>query len=547
VTCSGARGGATRRRPPLALAVAAIAATAVVLLPLGYLAVRVVEGGPDAWDVLLRDGTVDLVLRTAGLAAAVVVATILVGVPLAWLVVRTDLPGRRAWGVAAALPLVIPSYVAALALLGAFGPRGMLQRLLEGPFGVERLPSMYGFGGAVLALTLSTYPFVYLLTAASLRSLDPSLEEAARGLGHSRVQTFLRVTVPAIRPAVAAGALLVALYALSDFGAVSLMQFDSLTRAVFLQYRSLFDRTPAAVLSLVLVALTALILLGEARARSRAGAHSSARQTRPPTLLPLGRWRWPALAFCTVVVGVLLVVPVAVLVYWSARAVDVGHGLSIPWGEAVNSVSVAALAAAAITLAAVPVAVLAGRFPARWTRGLARLCFSANALPGIVVALALVFFAANFATPIYQSLALLVVAYGVRFFPEALAGVITALDRVNPRLEEAGRGLGRSGLGTFLTVTAPLMRPGMLAGATLVFLSTMKELPATLLLRPIGFDTLATEVWRFTSLASYSRAAPAALLLIAISAPLVYLVSVRGRPLADGGAGAPAGTPTPSG
>jgi iron(III) transport system permease protein len=535
VTRGAARRPGTRRRPPLALAVAGIGVTAVVLLPLGYLAVRVGSGGPDAWDVLLRDGTVELILRTALLAGAVVAATILVGVPLAWLVVRTDLPARRWWGVAAALPLVVPSYVAALALLGALGPRGMLQRLLEGPFGVERLPSMYGLAGAVFALTLSTYPFVFLLTAAALRSLDPAVEEAARGLGESRMGAFRRVTVPAIRPAVAAGALLVALYALSDFGAVSLMQYDSLTRAIFLHYRSLFDRTPAAVLALVLVALTAVILLLEARSRRRAPGPPSARHVRPPPPLALGRWRWPALAFCALTVGVFLVVPIAVLIWWWARGISLGHDVAVPWKEALRSVSVSGLAAAAMTVAAVPVALLAGRFPRLWTRGLARACFSSNALPGIVVALALVFFAANYAAPIYQTLALLVLAYGVRFFPEVLAGATTALERVSPRLEEAGRGLGRGGVRTFFAVTAPLMRPGLLAGATLAFLSTMKELPATLLLRPIGFDTLATEVWRFTSLASYSRAAPGALLLIAISAPLLYAVFRLGEPIREVG------------
>jgi iron(III) transport system permease protein len=241
----------------------------LVALPLAYLLVRALEDGGQAWDVLLSDNLAELIVDTVVLVVAVTASTLALGVTLAWLVVRTDLPWRALWGTLGALPLVIPSYVAALVLLAAFGPRGLLQRLLE-PLGVDRVPEIYGLPGAWLALTLSTYPFVFLLTASALRSLDPALEDAARGLGLNAVETFRRVTLPVLRPSIAAGALLVALYTLSDFGAVSLMQYDSLTRAIFLQYRALFDRTPAAVLALVLVAMTGVILALELRMRGRA-------------------------------------------------------------------------------------------------------------------------------------------------------------------------------------------------------------------------------------------------------------------------------------
>jgi iron(III) transport system permease protein len=515
------------RRPPLLLVLPAIAAVGAVLLPLVYLAVRAAGGGQRAWDVLTRTGTAELVLDTALLVGSVTAAAIAIGVPLAWLIVRTDLPGRRVLGVAAALPLVIPSYVAALALLGAFGPKGLLQEVLEGPFGVERLPEIYGFPGAFLALTLSTYPYVYLLTAAALRSLDPAFEEAARSLGHSPLAAFRRVTLPALRPSIGAGGLLVALYTLSDFGAVSLMQYDALTRSIYLQYRALFDRVPAASLSLVLVALTALVLVLEARSRRGAYHRSGGGSARPAERMALGRWRWPALTFSGGVVGLFLLVPVAVLVYWSARAAPLGTPLDLAWRPALNSVLAAGLAAGVAVLAVLPVAVLWQRYPAPWTRLLERISYSANALPGIVVALSLVFFAARYAGPLYQTLAVLVFAYVVRFFPQALAGVGSALQAVSPRVEEAARSLGLGPWRVIATVTVPLVRSGLGAGAALVFLSTMKELPATLLLRPIGFDTLATEVWKFTQLGSYSRAAPAALLLLVVSAPFVYVLATR--------------------
>jgi len=511
-------------RPPAALAAAGLAVVGLLTLPLVYLVLRAVTG--DAWDVLVSGNLARLIWETGVLVALVTASALAVGVPLAWLVVRTDLPGSALWGTAAALPLVVPSYVAALVLLAAFGPRGLLQRILE-PLGVERVPEIYGLPGAWLALTLSTYPFVFLLAASALRSLDPALEDAARGLGRSPFDAFRRVTLPVLRPSLGAGALLVALYVLSDFGAVSLMQYDSLTRAIFLQYRSLFDRTPAAVLALVLVVLTGLVLVLELRMRGRALARYQRTGTgaaRRSTRVALGRWRWPALAFSSLAVGFALVVPVAVLVYWAAGR---SEAVDWSWRPVVGSVGVSLAAAAVAVLATLPVAVLAVRYPSGWTTALERLSYAGNALPGIVIALALVFFAANYATPIYQTTALLVFAYVVRFFPQALAGSHSALVRVSPRLEEAARGLGRSPSAVFARVTAPLVAPGLLAGGALVFLSTMKELPATLLLRPIGFETLATEVWKYTSVASYSRAALPALVLIVVSAPIVYLLGVR--------------------
>jgi iron(III) transport system permease protein len=505
----------------LALALAATVVVALLLLPLAYLLIRVAGGGGRALDVLWDASTLDLVVNTVLLVVGVVVAAVVVAVPTAWLVTRTDLPGRRAWAVATALPLVIPSYVAAFCLLGFFGERGLLQQAL----GVERLPDPTGYWGAVAALTLSTYPYVFLLTQASLRGLDPSLEEAARGLGVTRARALARVTLPAVRPSIVLGSLLVALYVLSDFGVVSLMRYDSLTRAIYLQYRSLFDRTPAAVLALVLVGLTAIALAFELRARARGrlwrSGPGTVRAMRP---VELGRARYPALAWCAVVTGLFLVLPASVLGYWLARGIANDRELEVPWREAVHSLGASGLAAVVTLAAALPVALLVARYPSRFSRLLERLAYAGNALPGIVVALSLVFFAARYASPVYQTLALLVFAYAVRFFPQALAGLDTGLARVGPRVEEAARGLGRGPIATTWLVTVPLVRSGALAGAALVFLSAMKELPATILLRPIGFDTLATEIWSATQVGAYSQAAVPALLLVVLSAPVLWLV-----------------------
>ncbi len=515
----GGRGAA--QRPPLSLVFAAGVVVALLLLPLGYLSVRVASGGR-ALEILGEASTWHLVWNTALLAAGVVAVSVLVGVPLAWLVTRTDLPARRLWSAAGALPLVIPSYVAAFCLLGFFGERGLLGDAL----GVEQLPEIKGYWGSLAALTLATYPYVFLLTQAALRGLDPSLEEAARGLGTSGWRVFLRITAPAIRPAVGLGALLVALYTFSDFGVVSLMDYDTLTRAIYVQYKSLFDRAPAATLALLLVALTAVALVVESRTRRKGRLYRTGPGTlRPQPTIQLGRWTAPALAFCSTVVGLFLVLPAGVLGYWLARGIVNERELEIPWSGALNSLGASGLAAGVAVLAALPVAILALRYPSRSSRVLERLSYAGNALPGLVIALSLVFFAAHYASPVYQTLALLVFAYVVRFFPQGLSGVESALERVNPRYEEAARGLGRGPIQTLALVTVPLVRSGVFAGAALVFLSAMKELPATLLLRPIGFDTLATEIWGLTQVGAYSRAALPALLLIVVSAPVLYLVS----------------------
>jgi iron(III) transport system permease protein len=490
---------------------------ALAALPLAYLVVRGAGAGSDAWGVLWRPSTLELVARTLLLVAAVTAAATVLGVALAWLVVATDLPGRRVWGVAAALPLVVPSYVTALALIAALGPGGLVP-----------VPWLFGFPGAFGALTLATYPYVFLLTAAAMRRVDPALEEAARGLGHGRARAFRLVTLPVLRPSIAGGAVLVALYTLSDFGVVSLMRYDALTRAIYQQYRSLFDRTPAAILGIALVVLTVLVLLGEARGRGGGRVtRSAAGADRPAVPVPLGRARWPALGFCATIVGLALVVPVGVLAYWAQRPRGADADAADLLGWAGHSLLASGLAAAVAGVAALPVATLAVRHRARWTRALAQLTYGANALPGIVIALSLVFFATRVAEPLYQTLALLVFAYVVRFLPQALAGAEGAMARVDPQLEHAARGLGAGRVRVAARITLPLAAPGVLAGVTLVFLSAMKELPATLLLRPIGFDTLATEIWTATTVSAYSQAAVPALLLIVLSAPVVYLLQVR--------------------
>lgn len=500
--------------------------TALVLLPILYLVVRAAEADSSSWPLILRWRTLSLTLNTVGLAVSVTAAATAIGVALAWLAVRSDLPFRRVWATLFALPLVIPSYVGAFALLAAIGPTGQIQRALS-PLGVDRLPDIAGFWGAFLALTLFTYPYVYLVAAAGIRGLDPSLEEAGRVSGRSRSHVFRAVTLPMLRPSIGAGALLVALYVLHDFGAVSLMRYPTFTQAIFLQYKAAFDRTPAAILSLMLAGLALAVVAAERRARGRARYfRSGAGTSRPLRPAPLGRWRWPAVAFAAGVVSVALVLPVAVLGWLLVQGLAAGTPLNLTISAAGASALVSAGGAAAALVAAIPIAMLGARYPGRSSRAMERLSYMGYALPGLVVALAFVFLASSFAPWLYQSLPLLVIAYVVMFLPQTAEPLRAGLLQLTPRMEESARTLGRGRARILGSIVLPLLRRPALAGSALVFLTAMKELPATLLLRPTGFETLSTRVWTSASAGLYSRAAVPALMLMGVSSiPLAILAA----------------------
>lgn len=500
---------------------------ALLLLPIIYLIMRAIGAGEAAWQNLLRARTLQTLARTLWLAGAVTVLSTLIALPLAWLTTRTDLPLRRVWALLTPLPLVIPSYVGAYVLASALGPRGLLQQLLEALVGIERLPSLYGFYGSLITLTLLSYPYLLLSLRAALQRMDPALEEAGRSLGDSQWRTFWKITAPLLRPALGAGGLLVALYTLRDFGAVAIMRYDTFTRVIYVQYQS-FDRSQAALLALVLVVVTLFFIALETRIQQRARYFQGVTGAlRPPLLVPLGKWRWPALLFCTAIVFFSLVLPATLLLYWLVRGLTAGEQIAGLGVATWNSVQAAGLAAVATVLAALPVAILVVRRPSLLTHLLERLTYAAYALPSIVIALALVFFGANHAPWLYQTLPMLLLAFCILFLPQAVGTLRAAMLQIPPSLEEAARSLGRRPLHVFATITLPLLRAGLVSGASMVFLTAMKELPATLLLAPIGYKTLATTVWSAVSEAFFAAAAAPALLIVLMSSLPMTLIMLR--------------------
>jgi iron(III) transport system permease protein len=496
-------------------------------LPLVYIFLRATEGGWRVyWAMVWGPFMVQLVGRTLWLVLGVVCLSFTIALPMAWLVARTDLPGRRIWALLGALPLVIPSYVAAFSLVAVLGPRGYVQGWLE-PLGIERLPEFaYGYSGALLALALFVYPYIYLPVVSQLRGLDPALEESARALGASRWRVFYTVLLPQLRLPLAGGALLTALYTLSDFGAVSITRFNTFTLAIYNAYQSLFDLSRAAAPATVLVLFSLLLISAETWLVRRQRPHRG-RPSRPPETVALGAWRWPAMAAMGTLACLNVGLPLGMVTFWGIRGLLHGRQLSAVWEAALGSLSASLLAAVGAILLALPISVWSVRYRNRLSRLVERLTFAGYALPGLVIALALVYFATRYARPIYQSLFLLVLAYIIRFLPQAVASCRSAIAAVAPSVEEAGRSLGRSPLQVLTTVTVPLVFPGLSAGAGLVFLTAMKELPATLILRPIGFETLATEIWSFASEAIYSSASIPSLLLLGVTAPVMYLLLIR--------------------
>jgi iron(III) transport system permease protein len=506
------RGIARLRRWPWITAGGAAIAGALVLLPLVFLVVQAQQSGwGEVERLLLRHTVAVLLLNSLKLTAACTALCALLGVGAAWLVERTDLPARRLWAVLLVLPLGIPDFVI------GFG-------------WVSIAPGLHGYLAAVLVMTLSLYPLVYLPVAGALARSDAGLEEAARSLGAGPLQTFTRVTLRQIRPALLGGCLLVTLALLAEYGAFEITRYQTFTVAIFTQFKLGFDAVGACVLALVLVALSVAALAGE---QALGGARGAARQgpgaKRPPRRVRLGSRRLPAVGAVAALCGLALGVPCGALVYWMAH----GSSTTLPsasiLGALGHTVEYGAAAAVLACALAVPVTSLVVRHPGRLSVLLERLTYLPIALPGLVVALGLLAFTVRHAIGLYESATELIVAYTILFLPLAVVSMRAAMINASRRLEDVARSLGCSGPQAWLRVTLPLIAPGLRAAAALVLISSATELTATLLLRPIGVDTLATQFWAYTTEFSYGAAAPYAAVMVAISAVPAYLLSRRMR------------------
>ena len=510
---------------PSWVAIAAACVVVAALLPVIYLFIRGIEGGDTTFDFLTRPNSATVIWRTITVIALVTVISLIVAVPAAWLTMRTDLPFRRVLAVALALPLVVPSFVMATTLIEALGPKGSLQGFLE-PLGVDRLPSIYGLPGATLVLVLMTYPYVYLTVRAAIAGLNPELVEAGRSMGYTVLGAFRRITLPLLMPAIGSGAVLAALYTLSDYGGVALMRHNTLTVSIMTNYQTSIDRTAGAAMSMLLVVFAVALLVIETTIRGRRRYDdASGGVGRTQRDVNLGWWKAPAMVFVLLPIVAGVVVPLAVLLEWFFRGISKGLEGAPILTPLLNSLQASGLAAVATIVLAMPVALVTARYRTWFSAVFEKAAYIGFGLPGVVVALSLVFFAVNFALFAYQTLLLLIFAYAVLFLPVALGSLRSGLLQINPSLEEAAQSLGTTQITSFLRVTLPILMPSIFASAALVFLLTMKELPATLILGPTGFDTLATTIWSASSEAFFTKTAASSLILIAAAGvPTAWLV-----------------------
>lgn len=514
------------RRPPV-LSLLAGTVVVFIVLPLLYVVWNALSVPGSVWLQLWQGRVPGLLWNTLRLACGVAVLTLLWGIGLAWLTVHYDFPGRRVWSWLLAAPLGIPPYIMAYVYTELFAYWGPLQPFVQRLFGAEaRLPSLYNsWPGAVVVLSLATFPYVYLLSRAAFLQANAAYEEAARLSGAGRLRCWLRVILPMQRPAIAAGLFLVCLYVLADFGAVSILRYSTFTRAVYVQMTGRYDLTGAAALSLVLVGLSLAFFLAERYCRRRGRFFQTTGSYRPAQRRQCSRWGGVALwAVCLSIFVPAFGVAVTYLGIESVTYIRQGALNWEFWQYARNSVVGSAVAATLAVTCALPLAYVALRRPSSAHRTLLHAAYAGYVLPGPIVALGLIFCAVHLLTPIYGTVAVLVLAYMVRFFPQCLQAEEAALHQITPALEEAGRSTGVSLRRVLWRVTIPLMRPGLVTGWVLVFVNAMKELPATLLLRPVGFDTLAVRIWIETSEEFYAQAAPAALLLVVITLPLLAFV-----------------------
>ena len=467
--------------------------------------------------MLLRIHVLFIMLKTAALVIAVCFSCIAIALISCWIITRTDLKLKSLWSALMPLPLVIPSYVGAFIVIIILGPKGVLQKALE-PLGVSSLPDIHGFEGAWLTLTFLCYPYIFLTLKSAMEKIDPALQEIAQSNGYSYWKYFYKIELPLLRPSIISGSMLVILYTLSDFGAVSILRYQTFTWSIYLQYEAAFDRTLAAGLSLILAVIVISILYLESKTRKNIYYYrTNAKASVSKPFFKLNKLQIPVAILLGAILLIGLIIPLVFLLYLAFQGFMSNQIPTNLFTLALNSLMVSSLAAVATLGAGSSIALLTAKFKTRIAVFLENTSYIGFGLPGIVVALSLVFFGANYATILYQTIPLLIFGYSIMFMPALIGAFKSSLESINPRIEESAKILGESNIGTFRRIVLPLTSPGIVYGMSLVFLLTIKELPLTLILGPLDFGTLATALWNASEEAFFLEAAISGVLIILIS------------------------------
>ncbi|WP_420832042.1 ABC transporter permease [Nocardia huaxiensis] len=490
----------------------ALLMVAATFVPLGYIVYMLFSTGlHETAELIFRPRVGELLRNTVSLVVITVPICVVLGIGLAWIVERTDVPGAAWWGPIFAAPLAVPAFV------NSYG-------------WVSVIPSLHGLWAGVLIATVSYFPLVYLPAAATLRRLDPAVEESARALGSGPVPVFLRIVLPQLRLAILGGGLLISLHLLAEYGAFAMIRFSTFTTAIFETYQSSFAGPAGSSLASVLVVCCLVLLAGEAGARGNARyARIGSGVPRAAARVRLGVRAIPVFLLLTAALAACLGVPLWTIVRWLRL------GGSAIWdmadiGEALGqTLGLAATAAVITTLCAFPVAWVAVRSTSRYARIIEGCNYITSSLPGIVIALAMVTVTVRWLPALYQTAFMVLAAYTLMFLPRALVNVRAGLAQVPVGLEEVSRALGKSGAATFFRVTLRLTAPAAASAAAMVFVAVATELTATLLLAPNGTRTLAMRFWSLSSELDYAAAAPYALIMIIAAVPVTYLLFTQSR------------------
>jgi iron(III) transport system permease protein len=476
-----------------------IVATAIGIVLLLPLAAVIVDAAQSGWaefsSVLFRARSVSLLANTLALPLIVTPLSAGLGTAAAWFTERTALPGRRIWTVLLVLPVAMPDFIVGYAWHSI-------------------APTASPLGAAVLVMTLSCYPLIYLPVAAALRRSDPALEEAARSLGLGTARTFFRVVLPSIRSAILGGCLIIVLVLISEYGAFEIVRFQTFTTEVFTEFQ--VNPAAAGALSIPLVLIGVLVVVGEGLVPvPPASARPGMRRT---SLIPLGRGGAGVFTAFAALVALAVAVPVGALIYWLVTS----QHTTLPaqatvWQATVTTCEYCAGGALLAVLLALPIALLAARGRGGIPVIIERSTYLTLALPGVVIAVSLIFLSLRFVFAIYESSWLVMIGYAIITFPLALSCMKTSVRQAPARLTTVGRSLGRSAPYVFFRVTLPLIAPGLIAGFSLVFLTASTELTATLVLQPPDAMTLTTQFWAFQSESAYGAAAPYGLVIILLS------------------------------
>jgi len=508
----------------------AVLVVVLASIPLWFVLFESSQLSFEQWQQLWSSRLPELLWNTLSLAVLVAIGCFVLGVSAAWWIARHDFPGRQYAIWLMVLPLTIPTYVFAHIYTTLFEADGWIGIVWQYLFGsADTIPDIYNIFGVTMVLSLAGFSYVFLLAHSALSVSTQTLEEAAQIQGIRKAQVFWRINLPLLRPAIAAGLAVVVLHALSDFGAVSMLHFQTFTLSIYLQMSGRFDYQSAASLSLLLItlSLTFLVLERFFRARQR---YYSCRQTRKHTLKPASPIKIAAIWFWLGLITLFsFALPLAWMLSWSWEAWTQDLINQAFWGYAFNSLSLAAMSATIATVIALPIALYNNRQRSKFSNTLIQVSSVGFVLPGPVVALGILTFIIAVFPIVYGGIFALLLALIIRFLPLAVQSQDAAMQQLTPSIEQAGRILGATPLENLRRVIIPMIRGGLASAWVLVFIDALKELPATLILRPTGFDTLPVRIWIEASEEMLELAAPAALMLVVGTLPVLWILMKNGN------------------